>query len=650
MPETRLHADELLLPAADLGDESPLAPLHRVRELHEVENLAELPPDMRERVTYGRLPTTLPCLTQDGYDRDRRPRALPVLVLENEHLRATVLPGLGGRLYSLLHKGSGRELLYRNPVWQPANLALRNAWFAGGVEWNLGSTGHTTLTCEPLHAAHVAGPDGTPVLRLWEWERTRNLVQQVDLWLPSDSPLLYVGVRIRNPHPFEVPAYWWSNVAVPQTPGTRVVVPADRAWHYGYSRRLELVDVARYDGIDPTYPMRHERAADFFFDLPAGQRPWIVALDESGTGLLHASTDRLRGRKLFVWGESRGGRRWQDWLSGGMGGDGYAEIQAGLAPTQMEHLRLPARTDWHWLEAYGLLEVPAGTVHDADWARAYEGVGAAVEKTLPAAELDARHAAWRRVADDEPGERLATGSGWGALELHRAARAGERPDLAGTPFGDATLTARQRPWLALLDGMLPAAEPGEPPDGTLVGPGWRELLEAAGDDWAAAYHRGVARWYDGDRAGAVAAWRRSLAGARTPWALRNLAVAARADGRAADVAALYREAVARAPVLRVLAVEALETLLALDLVDDAAVVLAALPADVRAAGRVRLAEVRIRVATGDPSGAQALLDEGVELADLREGAADVAEAWETVQRALGTDRPVPAMYDFRTKS
>lgn len=645
----RLYADELVLPAADLGDESPLAPLTRVRELHEVENLAELPPDMRERVAYGRLATTLPCRNQDGYDRARAPRAVPVLVLENEHLRATVLPSLGGRLYSLLHKGSGRELLFRNPVWQPANLALRNAWFAGGVEWNLGSTGHTTLTCEPLHAARVTGQDGAPVLRLWEWERTRDLVQQIDLWLPAGSPLLYVGVRVRNPNPFDVPAYWWSNVAVPQTPDTRVVVPADRAWHYGYARRLELVDVPHHGGIDLTYPMRHMEAADFFFDLPAEQRPWIAALDETGTGLLQASTGRLRGRKLFVWGESRGGRRWQDWLAGDEGGDGYTEIQSGLAPTQMEHLRLPARTDWDWLEAYGLLEAPADAAHDADWTRARAAVGDAVERVLPAATLDERHAAWRRVADDEPGERLATGSGWGALELHRAARAGTRPELRGTPFDDRTLTARQGPWLALLDGALPPVEPGEPSDGTPVGPGWTELLEATGDDWLSAYHRGVARWYRGDRAGAVDAWQRSLAAARTPWAIRNLAVAARADDRTADAAALYREAVSLAPDLRVLAVEALETLLALDLAEDAAAVLAGLPEAVRAAGRVRLAEVRVRLATGDPSGAAAILDDGVELADLREGAADVADAWKSVQRALGTDRPVPAAYDFRTK-
>ena len=98
---------------------------------------------MRHNIGYGRVGSVLPYLVQDGYGRDRRPAEHKVAVLENDVLRATFLLDLGGRLWSLVHKPTGRELLYRNPVFQPANLALRNAWFAGGVEWNIGTIGHT---------------------------------------------------------------------------------------------------------------------------------------------------------------------------------------------------------------------------------------------------------------------------------------------------------------------------------------------------------------------------------------------------------------------------------------------------------------------------------------------------------------------------
>lgn len=634
---TRLSVEDVVLPAASLGPENPLPPLAGLQEVHLVENVADLPSDMRDRVRYGRLASVLPCLDQDGYDRRLAEQPIPACVLENEHLRATVLPGLGGRLYSLV--ADGTELLYRNPVFQPANLGLRNAWFAGGVEWNLGSTGHWTGTCSPMHAARVDGPDGSPVLRLWEWERSRGLVVQLDFWLPPASKFLYAGVRIRNPHGHEVPAYWWSNIAVPQSPSTRVLVPADRAWHFGYGGRLELVGVPAYEGVDLTYPMRHQRAADFFFDIPAGQRPWIAAVDEAGNGLAQLSTDRLRGRKLFVWGENRGGRRWQDWLAPGAAGDGYTEIQAGLAPTQLEHLRLPADTTWDWLEAYGPVE--AAAAHDPDWARAYAGVDDVLKSLLPATEFEERHRAWQSVAEAEPVERLFSGSGWGALEQARTPRASP-----GTPFGEETMTARERAWLPLLDGKLPATDPAEPPDGTLVAEPWRELLEAAEENWLVWYHRGVARWCAGNAAAGTFAWIRSVEAAESPWALRNLAVAAVSRGEPAEAGSYYTRSLRLAPDSRPLAVEALEAMLAADRVDDAAALLAKLPSTAREHGRVKVAEGRILLALGNPTAAEALLDAGIELADIREGANQLTDLWLAVQRALGTDRPLPDHYDF----
>lgn len=627
---TTLTAQELTLPAAALGEENPLPPLRGQQDLHRVENAAELSPQMRENIEYGVLSSALPTLDQDGYDRELVERALPTLVLENAHLRATILPSLGGRLYSLVHKASGDELLYRNPVFQPANLALRNAWFAGGVEWNLGSTGHWTGTCSPMHAARVDGPDGTPMLRLWEWERTRNLVTQLDFWLPEDSDQLYVGARIQNPSSETVPAYWWSNIAVEQSPGTRVLVPADQAWRYGYGNRLDLVGVPEYDGIDLTYPMRHQRAIDFFFELPPEEQPWIAAVDAEGNGLAQTSTDRLRGRKLFVWGEARGGRRWQEWLAPGLQGPGYAEIQAGLARTQMEHLKLPAATNWHWLEAYGRVSVDPATAHADDWKTARTGTGAVLEPVL--ASLAEREQDWLTIIDAEPTEHLAIGSGWGALELRRT---GWKVS-AGTPFAEATMTDRERAWLPVLDGRMPApASISEPPDGTLVG--WRDLLEAVEDDnWLIWYHRGVARWYAGDEEGAVVAWQRH----ENAWALRNLAHCTnspREYGRAVelvppDFAPLFVEALNAA-------VEDQDSQLADEIYRLAS-------EEVRAHPRIQLARVRQLLQNGDAAGAEALLDEGIELAGVREGANPLAEYWQWAQRELGTSRPVPAQYQF----
>ncbi|MEU8225021.1 DUF5107 domain-containing protein [Kribbella sp. NPDC048915] len=614
---TIISAQNVVLPAASLGPENPLAPLRMHREPHHVENLDELPADLRENIGYGRLHSPLPCLNQDGYDRVLTETAFPALALENEHLKLVVLPTLGGRLMSLVHKDSGEELLYRNPVFQPANLALRNAWFAGGVEWNVGSTGHWTGTCAPMHAARVEGPDGTPVLRLWELERTRNLVTQLDFLLPEGSEFVYVGVRLQNPSDVEVPAYWWSNIAVPQSPDRRVLVPADQAWQFGYTRRLDLVDVQ----TDLTYPMRHPRAIDYFFEPLPGEASWIASVDGAGNGLVQASTVRLPGRKLFVWGQGDGGRRWQEWLSPGLEGDGYAEIQAGLARTQMEHLKLPARTSWHWLEAYGRLSMDAGVAHSEDWTTARTGGAAALQDLLT--ELPAREQAWLEIVDAVPAERLATGSGWGALELQRTGWTVSD----GTPFDDDTMTARERAWLPLLEGRLPVSD--AVPDGTLVA--WRELLEAAEENWLVWYHRGVARHYHGDVDGAVEAWRRS---GDNVWALRNL-------GLVTGELAYYERAVELRPELVELVAEAVTLALGTD-VQRAERMLVDAPDD----PRIQLLRVRHALETGDPQRAHDLLAVGIQLATVREGANPLTDYWLAAEEALGTQRPVPPQYQF----
>ncbi|MGC7096458.1 hypothetical protein ACPZ19_17410 [Amycolatopsis lurida] len=111
---TRVFRTELVLPVAPVGQENPLPPLRPLTAAQQVTNVDELPPDLADGVRYGKLDSVLPCLVQDCYGRERTEQALPALVLENAKLRATVLPSLGGRLYSLArhawHYGYGGRL------------------------------------------------------------------------------------------------------------------------------------------------------------------------------------------------------------------------------------------------------------------------------------------------------------------------------------------------------------------------------------------------------------------------------------------------------------------------------------------------------------------------------------------------------------
>src|SRR3569833_2228001 len=142
---TTIRQEGLTLPMARLGRPSNMP---RFRWQQPMPN-RETPPNFglseeesRHGFNWGE-DTILPYQVSDDYDREVRPGQFDVVVIDNGRLRAVVAPSLGGRLLELKDLATGRDLVFRNPVIQPANLAALNALFSGGIVWNGLTPGHT---------------------------------------------------------------------------------------------------------------------------------------------------------------------------------------------------------------------------------------------------------------------------------------------------------------------------------------------------------------------------------------------------------------------------------------------------------------------------------------------------------------------------
>ena len=648
---TRVHLDELTLPGAPLGPDDPLPVPHRLLE-NPFELSDEVPREIQHGAGFGRPRSMHPYLLQNAYNRDRRPLTLPTVVLENTHVRATFTPTLGGRLWSLVDHASGRELLHANAVLQPANLALRNAWFAGGVEWNIGTKGHAAHTMAPLHTATLPGPDGVQMLRMWEFDRLRQVIFQVDAWLPEGARALHVYIRIQNPNAHEVPMYWWSNAAVPEAGDVRVLAPADRAYATSYDGAVRVVPVPVHQGVDRTWSTRSPDAADYFYDVSVNAQPWIAAVDGTGHGLAQASTRRLIGRKLFLWGSGPGGQRWQEWLSPGQD-RGYLEIQAGLLATQFEHVMMPAGASWDWVEVYGDVAADPGQAHSTDWQVAVAHTEDRIRELTGHADLEQVLTRARTFADAPPAQRLHTGSGWGALEARVRVVSGQpwAADDGGTPFGHDSLGTDQDLWAALVQDperarhLLAAANPLQPPASYVTGTFWEETLAAMPPGWLRDYHLAVLAHARGAEDEAEEWYRSSVNHQPSAWALRGRALIATARGEhglAADLLESALELIGDQPSLLLEAITAARAAgqpeRALVFVDQAAPAL-------RGHGRVRLLEGYAALEAGEPDRAEAVLADGVEIPDLREGELALSDLW----AAVHPGQPVPARYDFRMR-
>lgn len=662
---TTLRSVPLTLPGA-WPRENPL-PCFRDRTPHRVVPLADsVAPRHRELAGWNAGFRVLPCRMQDIYPRALAPLTLQTVVLENEFLRAEFLPELGGRLRSLIHRPSGRELLACNPVFQPANLAVRNAWFSGGIEWNVGQYGHSTLTCSPVFAARIVHADGSPGLRIYEFERVKQLCWQTDFYLPHASAFLFAHTRIANVSPREASMYWWTNIAVPERADVRVIAPAAEALHanppVGFGQAA-LPRLPSYAGADATYSTNARGAYEFFMACDAAP-PFVAAVDATGAGLVEASTARLGVRKLFCWGMHPGGRHWQEFLA--PPGHDYLEIQAGLAPTQLHGLVMPANADWSWTEAFGLMHGDPAELHHPDWPRAVAAARHALTHALPPADLQAMDTAATAQIDQPALEYFHHGSGWGALEKARLGASGlSLPSAFEFPADRSD--DETRPWHALLrEGTLPAdLKPGT----WLVQREWRELLTASlarpgGRHAAALLHLGVMAAEAFDEAEAMRLWRASLALNPTPWAWRNLGALARLQGRHTEAVAHYAEAWAQRDALeehatRALAREIMQLHLAVGAPAAARDFFAGLSPNWQDDDVVQVARAQAALACGDLATVEAVLERDFAL--IREGEGSLSDLWFGVQawRAAGGPpptaaqlqaarrRPLPRRLDFR---
>lgn len=667
---TELRFEGYTMPAADLGPLNPLPNLAGQPDPHS--NIKIDPSVTAEEAQYmgfGKVAGILPYMIQDGYNRVKKDRTFNAAVLENEHLIATFLPELGGRLWSLIDKHENRELLHCNPVFQPADLALRNAWISGGVEWNIGMTGHHPYTVSQMFAAKVQLSDGTPVLRMYEWERVRRAAYCIEAYLPEGSRFLMVRMRIYNTLKEEIPMYWWSNMAADEAEDVRVLVPADKAFQFGYGGKLAKVAIPQVGDTDVSHSTQIRNSVDYFFDVPKDQRKWIAALNDDGKGIVQTSTSRLIGRKLFVWGQGPGGKRWQSFLA--KEGCAYIEIQSGLAHTQMECLPMPAETCWDWLEAYGKMEADPALTHGEDWDAAWRNVDDKLEEMLPDAWMEEELIRLRTELDGTDAEIVTRGGGWAELEQLRLAKEGKTMPIGALDYSG-SMGAEQAPWLELLEkGALPCPAPEETPVSYIVGPAWREMLEAsvasgASDHWYGLMQLGVMRFYEGDVDGAVAAWNASLEKAPSCWVLRNLAAACRLNGDIQGEADYLVKAMAVKNDVTRLAIECAKALLTAERPEELVAIIEKTPEAIRSLGRIRFLLNSAYLAVGRVDEVIAALEEGITIDDMREGEVTLTDLWfkahcarisrdegipndEALRARVEKEVPPPAHSDFRMK-
>lgn len=290
----------------------------------------------------------------DFLSRDKTNRTYQTVILENDYLRITFLPELGGKIHEVLDKTTGQPMFYVNHVVKPALIGQAGAWTSGGVEWNTGPQGHTVGCLQPVDVVVLPrAKDGSQSVAIGETERIYGTKWTVVVTLRPGRSFIEERIRIYNPTETVRPYYFWNCTAVPNTKGFRFIYPMTLGMDHSGEKFFEWpID----HGKDLTRGTNYQDASSIFA-YHCDQDFFGSYNDDLDRGVVaYANHHQLPGKKAWTWGWGSYGTMHQMDLTDDDGP--YNEVQTGPLLTQGEVGRLDPceAVEWRewWYPIHGL--------------------------------------------------------------------------------------------------------------------------------------------------------------------------------------------------------------------------------------------------------------------------------------------------------
>jgi hypothetical protein len=291
--------------------------------------------------------------------------AYRTIVVENEYLKLTFLPDVGGRLYEVVYKPTGHRVTYRNPVLKPSPWGPpEQGWWlaAGGIEWCLPVEEHGYEWGVPWTVSHAGDGQSVSVTLSDAAPGVQDRVRaQVTVRLDAGAAYFTIRPRIENPTGAPLAVKYWTNAML--APGGQNAPSADLRFVLpeavtavtvhsrgdddlpGYNERMPWPLV---NGVDLSRLGNWNRWLGVFEDPAAGD---FVAVYDQGydEGMVRVSdAGQAPGVKIFGfgWHDPIPSSTWTD------DGSGYVELHSGPAATFDDSVTIPAGGAVQWTETW----------------------------------------------------------------------------------------------------------------------------------------------------------------------------------------------------------------------------------------------------------------------------------------------------------
>jgi tetratricopeptide (TPR) repeat protein len=287
--------------------------------------------------------------------------------LENEYLKCTILPDVGGHIYTCIDKINGTPMFYANPSLKKALIAYRGAWAAFGVEFNF-PVSHNWVTISPVDFAYSKGADGSASVTVGNRDRVYGMDWTVEMVLRPGSTVLEERVRLSNPTDLRHHYFWWNNGAVEVWNDSRIWYPMK------FTTDLDSWPVDS-KGVDQSLISNQTTGQVARFAYGSREPFMGIYNPHTNAGVVHyAEHDELPAKKVWSWGVDKADLEWRTTLSDN--NSAYVEVQGGLFKDQ---------------ETFGYLE-PLQAIHFSEFWMPVRGIGSISRANLDGVVSIAREA------------------------------------------------------------------------------------------------------------------------------------------------------------------------------------------------------------------------------------------------------------------
>jgi tetratricopeptide (TPR) repeat protein len=328
----RLWEEDLVLPTYKVGDPDP-SPIFYNGKIYQ-----------------GAQGRVYPYAMLDILTDNRNEKTYRAIYLENKYLKLSVLPEIGGRLFSALDKTNSYDFIYRQHVIKPALVGMLGAWISGGVEWNIPHH-HRASTYMPVDYTLRENPDGSKTVWFGELELRHRMKWVIGITAYPDKSYFKATVKLFNRTPLAHSILYWANLSVHGNKDYQVIFPPGTQFAVDHSK-VEFtewpVSYSVYRGVDfskgkdLSWWKNHPRQTSCF--AWNYEDDFVAGYDHGkDAGICHVANHHIAtGKKFFEWGNGPVGRMWDKILTETDGP--YLEIMTGAWSDN--------QPDYSWCQPY----------------------------------------------------------------------------------------------------------------------------------------------------------------------------------------------------------------------------------------------------------------------------------------------------------